>query len=165
MASKKQIAESPVAWIVIRMRGISGVRYDINHALGLLRLSRSYSATVIRFDASSKGVIHKISNYVAYGPADAASIALLLSKRGKITASRPLKVEDLAKAGYKTFEEAAEALASGKITLGELAKQTGMRPIFSLRPPVKGVSSTKLAYPRGVLGKNKDIAVLLKKMI
>ena len=41
-----------------------------------------------------------------------------------------------------------------------------LKPYFRLHPPIKGFrKSTKTSYPRGILGKNKEIAKLIVRML
>lgn len=45
-------------------------------------------------------------------------------------------------------------------------KKTALKPFFRLHPPRGGFKkSTKLPYPKGVLGENKDFDNLIKRML
>ncbi len=43
-------------------------------------------------------------------------------------------------------------------------KEGNMKPFFRLHPP-RGGAKTKLHYPKGILGENKDIEKLLERML
>ena len=46
------------------------------------------------------------------------------------------------------------------------SKRKDKNGIFRLHPPIGGFKkSTKQAYPKGILGENKDIAKLIKRML
>lgn len=167
----KHAADKPAkvdakAVVIIRIRGNTGTRYDANHAFKMLHLNRVYHAAVYTLNASSKGTLHMINSFCAYGPASPAAVAELLTKRGKTAAAKPLTAADVAKAGFKSIEEAAAAIADGSISFVDFCTKTGCRPVFTLNPPRKGFTSAKFPYPRGVLGNNgATIDKLVKKMV
>ena len=43
-------------------------------------------------------------------------------------------------------------------------KEGNMKPFFRLHPP-RGGAKTKLHYPKGILGENKDMEKLLERML
>ena len=100
---------------------------------------------------------------VAWTSADAAIIKELLEKRGKRTGFKPITNSDLPE-GYKTIEELASAIADDKLTLSKLGS---IKPWFALNSPRGGFKrKTKTQYSQeGVLGEDKDLADIVKRML
>jgi large subunit ribosomal protein L30 len=147
---KSQSAASKGLIAVVRITGEVKNRPEIVNTLYRLRLRRKYTCALI--DSSNKGLmgmLWQVRHSVAYGDIDKELLVKLLNARGKKT--------DGKKANY---EEAAKELIAGK-KLEEL----GFKPFFRLHPPRKGIDS-KLQYPKGVLGNNKnDINKLIERML
>jgi large subunit ribosomal protein L30 len=95
------------------------------------------------------GMLWRVRHSVAYGEIDKETLVKLLNARGKVNGNKKIN-----------FNEAASELMSEK-NLEEL----GFKPFFRLHPPRKGINS-KLQYPKGVLGNNKnDINKLIERML
>ena len=95
------------------------------------------------------GMLEQVKFFVAYGNIDKETLAKLINARGQ-------------KVDGKKFnaEEVAEELINGK-SLSDL----GFKPFFRLHPPRGGIDS-KIQYPKGVLGNNKnDINKLVERML
>lgn len=136
---------------IIRISGLVKVDKDVENALYRLRLRRKYSCVILKESEELKGVIKKIRDHVAYGKIKTDVLIELIEKRGKLVDKK--KKADLKKA--------AEEYSEGKKKLSEL----NVKPFFRLHPPVKGINS-KLHYPKGVLGDNKEeINNLIRRML
>jgi len=135
---------------VVRISGMVKVREEISHALYRLRLRRKYSCVLVHSkNNSAKGVLEKVKHYVAYGVIDKKTLVDLIKARGMSLDKNKINPEKI-----------AEELESGK-SLEEL----GLKPFFRLHPPRKGIKS-KLPYPKGVLGNNReDINKLIERML
>ena len=49
---------------------------------------------------------------------------------------------------------------------GKKDKDGKLKPFFRLHPPIGGFKkSTRISYPKGILGKNKEITKLIEKML
>ncbi len=68
---------------VIRIKGIVGLDKDINETFSRLKLGRKYSCIVVEEKPEILGMIKKVSNFVAYGKIDEATLKELQEKRGK----------------------------------------------------------------------------------
>ena len=98
-------------------------------------------------------MLEKVKYYVAFGPIDNKTLEKLIKERGKSIEGnkKELKVDE---------GEVAKGLMSGK-KLSDFK----LKPFFRLHPPRKGINS-KLQYPKGVLGNNKnDINKLIERML
>ena len=134
--------------IVIRIEGMVKVKPDIAETLDRMRLRRKYAAVLLNNSESIRGMLKKVKYSVSYGEISKETLAMLLEKRAH-------KIDN------KKFDsvKVAEELHSGK-NLSEL----GFKPFFRLHPPRKGINS-KLQYPKGVLGHNKEINKLVERML
>lgn len=132
---------------VIRISGMIKVNKDIADTLDRLRLRRKYSCVLV--DSGNKnvmGMLKKVKFYVAYGSVDRETLVELVKERGS------------------GDDVDAEKVVNGLMG-GVGLKELGLKPFFKLHPPRKGIKS-KLQYPRGVLGDNKeDINKLIKRML
>jgi ribosomal protein L30/L7E len=74
----------------------------------------------------------------------------------------------LIKEGNPILPKVKDLIAYGEFdeTLLEKLKKRSKGKYFALHPPIGGLKkSSKLAWPRGILGNNKDINKLLGRMI
>ena len=130
---------------IIRIHGKVDISNDIETTLERLRLRRKYVCVIVKEDKEKEGMINKIRDFVSYGKIDKETLIELIKKRGK---------------GKKVdAEKTAEEIMKGK-KLSDL----GLKPFFRLHPPRKGIKS-KLHYPKGVLGENKEINELIRRML
>ena len=147
--TKKQ-EEKKNLLILIRIVGMVKVKSDVENALYRLNLRRKYSSTLINPNSESmEGLLKKVRFSVAYGEISKETLIKLLKARGQ-------------KLDKKEFnaEEVAEALIKGK-----KLKDLDFKSFFRLHPPRKGIKS-KLQYPKGVLGNNKEeINKLVERML
>lgn len=134
--------------LVIRISGLVEMPSDAQETLFRMHLRRKYSAVLIKEGEESKSILQAIRNFVAYGPIDKSALELLLQKRAKSL--------DNKRVDYKRVAEIIES---------EGISKAGIKTFFRLHPPRGGIKS-KLHYPKGVLGDNKeDINKLVKKML
>jgi large subunit ribosomal protein L30 len=152
-----------MAYLVVRIRGTVNIPYWANNTLDNLNLDKRFRATVIPENPQSLGMLRKVKDMVAWTSADAAIIKELLEKRGKRTGFKPITNSDLPE-GYKTIEELASAIADDKLTLSKLGS---IKPWFALNSPRGGFKrKTKTQYSQeGVLGEDKDLADIVKRML
>ena len=80
---RHETTPQPPSLIIIRVRGSSHSRHTVETALHQLHLNRRCHATIANVKNAQPGVLQKVKDYVTWGPADAKTIELLLSKRGE----------------------------------------------------------------------------------
>ena len=87
-----------------------------------------------------------------------------MDKKGRKTGYKKITDKDISEAGFKTIDELATSLSEGKTTM---TKIKSLKPWFALSPPRQGFKrSTKHLYgQKGVLGYNKELSTLIKRMI
>lgn len=134
--------------IVIRIAGRIGVEKSRKSTLESLMLNRKYSAILMH--EKDLPVLKNIKELISFGELDDETLKELLIKRCK-------KGKKL----LSNVDEVIKGLKSGK-----RLREVGVNHTLHLHPPRGGFkTSTKLPYPQGVLGKNKDIVKLVKQMI
>ncbi|HPT37512.1 MAG TPA: 50S ribosomal protein L30 [Methanothrix sp.] len=147
---------------IVRLRGEVNLRPEIKSTLEMLRMHRVNHCIIVREDEHFRGMIQKIKDYVAWGKIDDDTLAMLLEKRGRLSANRRLTEQFLKEnTSYRSFKELASAVNSGAASLKEL----GIKPIFRLHPARKGLKTIKkTAQQGGDLGFRTDLADLINKM-
>ncbi len=151
-------------YAVIRIRGHPGTRKKIENILKLLRLNRVNSCVILPENPSYQGMIKKVYDFVAYGKINRETLIELLKKRLRLKNGRRVD-EALLKniTGFDTFENFADALLNGNISLKNYEQ---LQPFFRLTPPSGGHKSIKQHYPKGSLGNwGENINELIKRMI
>lgn len=137
----------------IRVRGIVGVRRRLEENLNRLRLKRKYSCVIlVNPDKAQVGMIHKSKNDIAYGEISKEIFERVLEKRGQLVDKK------------KKMENAKKVIEG--LEKGKKYSDFNLKPFFRLHSPRGGVKSTKLHYPKGILGNNgEDINKLVEKML
>jgi len=129
---------------IIRIRGEVNVTEDVEETFNRLRLRKKFSCVVVPETEENKGRIKKVKNFIAYGKVDNATLEQLIEKRGKSKKKIDVK-------------KVAGEMEKGKIE--------SIKPFFRLHPPRGGIDS-KIHYPKGVLGDNKEeINDLIRRML
>jgi large subunit ribosomal protein L30 len=149
---------------IIRLRGSVNTKPDIKETLNMLRLNQINHCVVVPDTPNFRGMIQKVKDYVAFGPVNGETLAVILENRGRIVGGDRLTDEYVSKnSSYKTIGEFAEAIASGKATIGDMP---GLNPVFRLHPPRKGHAGLKRTFQQGgALGNyGEDISKLVEKM-
>lgn len=141
--------------VIIRIRGLVGVNKEIKKTLEILRLRRKYGCVIIDDNKINLGMLKKVENYVAFGNLDKKTLKGLLEKRGKIVGDKKLEV--------KNIDNFINNFFDNKATLTDIKA----KPFFRLHPPIRGFKkSTKLMWPKGILGNQKEkINELIEKML
>jgi len=152
------------SFIVVRIRGRVDVRYDIKETLKRLNLHRKFHATIVPDTPSYRGMLFKVKDYVAYGPADADTVKELLIKRGRLIGNKPLTEDYIKSKLGLSLKELSEKIANGSLKLKDII---GLKPVFRLNPPRGGFrrSTKKHITAGGELGYRDDIKNLILRML
>jgi large subunit ribosomal protein L30 len=152
-----------MAFVVLRIKGTVNVPYWARYTLDSLNLHKKFWATILPETQESLGMLKKIKDFVAWTNVDAGLVKDLLEKRGKAEGSNSFKL--LPQAGdYRSVEELASDIAKDKVRLSNLQM---VKPWFALSPPRGGFKkNTKRPYNQnGILGEDKELAQLIRRMI
>nr|AKQ03290.1 50S ribosomal protein L30, large subunit ribosomal protein L30 [uncultured archaeon Rifle_16ft_4_minimus_37913] len=126
---------------VIRIHGRVGVDRKVKETLERLRLGKKYTCVVIANPNKEQvGMIKKVRDFVASGDIKKDVFEKLIDKRGR-------KIDKKKSIDSKKVVEELEK--------GKIYESLNLKPFFRLHPPRGGINS-KLHFPKGVLGDNKE---------
>lgn len=154
-----------MAFLVVRMRGTVNVPFWALTTLKNLYLNKKFSATLVPENSDYLGMLRKINQWVAWSKADSEIVKTLIEKRGKKkTPKLDTQKESERKDEYKGIDELVNVIVNDKIKFSD---QNSIKPWFSLNPPKGGFKrkSKKQFSDGGILGNNKDLLEIVKKMI
>ncbi|MDI9644477.1 MAG: 50S ribosomal protein L30 [Candidatus Verstraetearchaeota archaeon] len=149
-------------YLVIRLRGETGIAPEILDALERMNLPSKFSATLISDTPSNMGMINKVADYITWGEIDQQSLAMLLKKRGRLPGEKRLTEEAIKELSLGSYEDLAERMLKEGRVLPPLKKT------FRLTPPSGGFKGhiTRHLKSGGELGyRGQAIVALLQKMI
>ena len=88
----------------------------------------------------------------------------LIDKKARKGGYKEVTPEDIKELGYDSSADLAKDLSEGKTMLSKLKP---LKPWFALAPPRHGFkrSTKKLYGQKGVLGKNKELGTIVRRMI
>ncbi len=142
----EQQTETYKCIVVVKVRGEISARRESKETLAMLHLSHSNHGIIIDSRPSYLGMLQRVHNYVTWGEVTKETVALMLTKRGKLVGGKALTEENVQTLGYKSIDELAEALFTCKVDQRKLA----MQPRFRLHPPKKGYKGkTKKSFQAG----------------
>ena len=133
-------------FLVIRIRGTTGVKRGIADTLDMLRLNRISHAVLVDETDSYKGMLQKGKDYITWGEVNAETLAKIIAKRGRLVGDAHVTDEYLKEnTDYKSIEELANALIKGEIK----AQDVRMKPVFRFHPPRKGYKGIRKPVTEG----------------
>ena len=152
------------AFLVVRIRGQADVPHWANTTLNLLKLEKKYRAIILPAKDNTEGMLKKVQHFISWQEIDLPTTKELLDKKGRRAGYKKITAEDISKAGFKTIDELATSLSEGKTSMTQLKP---LKPWFALSPPRQGFKrSTKRLYgQKGILGYNKELTTLVKRMM
>ena len=152
------------AFLVLRISGQADVPYWAVTTMTLLKLEKKYRATIIPEKENTIGMLRKIQHYISWQEIDTETVKELLDKKARKSGYKKVTNEDITSIGFASIDELATALAEGKTSLSKLKP---LKPWFALDPPRHGFkrSTKKLYGQKGVLGHNKELSVIVKRMM
>lgn len=154
-----------MAFLVVRMRGTVNVPFWALTTLKNLYLNKKFSATLVPENSDYLGMLRKINQWVAWSKADSEIVKTLIEKRGKKkTPKLDTQKESERKDEYRGIDELVNVIVNDKIKFSD---QNSIKPWFSLNPPKGGFKrkSKKQFSDGGILGNNKDLLEIVKRMV
>jgi large subunit ribosomal protein L30 len=151
-------------YAVIRIKGPSHIRKDIEITLKLLRLHKANHCVLVPEKKEMLGMLKKCESAITWGKISEEMLTKLLEKRGRIIGNKKITEKYLKEKNINNFKELAKQLIENKIKLQAL----GIKPVFRLKPPSKGFERGGIKKSKsigGALGKREEIDSLLRRMI
>ena len=152
------------AYLVVRIKGQADCPYWATTTMTLLKLDKKYRATILPAKENTLGMLKKVQHYVSWIEIDASLATELVNKKARKDGYQKVTADDLKELGFASAEELGTALAEGKATLSKLKP---LKPWFALAPPIHGFkrSTKKLYGQKGMLGQNKELDTIVRRMI
>ena len=152
------------AFLVLRIKGQADVPYWATTTMKLLNLEKKFRATILPAKENTLGMLKKIMHYVSWQEIDISITKELLDKKGRKAGYKKITSEDLSEIGFKTMDELASSLSESKSTLSKLKP---LKPWFAMAPPKHGFkrSTKKLYGQKGMLGHNKELITIVRRMM
>ena len=152
------------AYLILRIKGQADVPHWARTTMKLLKLEKKYRATIVPATDTTRGMLQKVQTFVSWCEASEDITKELVEKRARKVGYRPLTDADIKEMGYNGTDELAESLYTGKVALSKLKP---LKPWFALAPPRLGFrrSTKRLAGQKGILGKNKNLPDIVRRMI
>ena len=152
------------AFLVLRIKGQADVPYWATTTMKLLKLEKKYRATILPAKENTLGMLKKIQHYVSWQEIDISITKELLDKKGRKAGYKKITSEDLSEIGFKTMDELASSHTESKSTLSKLKP---LKPWFAMAPPKHGFkrSTKKLYGQKGMLGHNKELITIVRRMM
>jgi len=163
-ARRRRDSEMP-AVAVIRIRGHAKIQHQAVETMDQLKLNRVNHCVVLPQNATTKGMLQRVKDYVTWGELGHEALARLLFQKGEVTGGGRLTdayVKENSK--FTSILSLAKAVEKGEASLSEVK---GLKPVLRLPPPRKGYENTKLSYvDRGSLGnRGVEIEKLIDRML
>ena len=134
-------------YAVVQVRGVVNTRRDIKETLKMLRLHHINHCVLVPETPEYLGMIRKAKDFIAFGEVDAATLATILTTRGRLTGNKPLTEEYVKSAtSYGSIADFAAALVNGEIRMKDVPE---LKPVLRMHPPRKGYKTTKRTYMQG----------------
>ena len=152
------------AVLVVRIKGQADCPYWATTTMELLKLEKKYRAVILPSKDNLLGMLKKVQHYVAWTELDADLAKELIDKKARKGGYKEVTPEDIKELGYVSSADLAKDLSEGKTMLSKLKP---LKPWFALAPPRHGFkrSTKKLYGQKGVLGKNKELGTIVRRMI
>ena len=152
------------AYLVVRIKGQADVPYWATHTMTLLKLDKKYRATILPAKENTLGMLRKVQHYISWIELEQSLAKELVDKKARKSGYQKITDDDLKQLGFASTDELATALSEGKATLSKLKP---LKPWFALAPPRHGFkrSTKKLYGQKGVLGQNKELDSIVRRMM
>jgi len=135
---------------VIRVRGRTHVKSEIEHTMRILGLTRKNHCVILPDNLGIQRMIFKAKDYITWGTVDEKTVAHLLSGRGRVAGDK--KVTDAyikENSKFQDIKSYAAALVKGEARAKDV---NGLKPAFRLNPPRKGFEREGIKKPYGLGG-------------
>jgi large subunit ribosomal protein L30 len=150
--------------LVVNLHGAINSSAAVREALGQLKVTRKFSASVVGDDSPTLGMLKLCKEYLAWSPVDEELLTALLEKKGMASTTRHLDAAALKKMGYKKPGDIARKMVKEQVRMSAV---DGLVPYFRLPPPKGGFKrSLRRQYTeKGTLGANPNLQEIVRRML
>ena len=111
----EQKTETCKCFVAVKVRGMISAQREARETVQMLHLTHTNHAVLIDNRPAYRGMLLRAQSYVTWGEATKETVALMLKGRGKLAGGKPVTEEYAQKAGYKSIDDLAEAIATCKV--------------------------------------------------
>lgn len=150
--------------LVLNVHGSINSPAAVRQALGELKVSKKFTASVVSDDPATQGMLRLCKEYVTWSPVDLPLLSRLLKERGMVSSARRLDAKALKELGYGSYDSLAERMLKEGLRLTALE---GVLPYLRLAPPKGGFrrSLRRQASDGGLLGSNPGLPEIVGRMV
>ncbi|UCE91243.1 MAG: 50S ribosomal protein L30 [Methanobacteriota archaeon] len=150
---------------VVRVRGHAKIRRDAVETMEMLRLTRPNHCVLLPHNATTKGMLQVVKDYVTWGEVNKETIANLLKERGEVSGGA--KLTDSYVKGNSSFASVSQLAQAIEKAEARMTDVRGLKPVMRLHPPRQGYSKVKRPYSvGGAVGyRGAEIERLLQRML
>ncbi|WP_458746937.1 uL30 family ribosomal protein [Candidatus Nitrosocosmicus sp. T] len=156
-----------MVYLVVRMKGTVNIPNWANVTLQSLHLNKKFRATLIPENDQTLGMLRKIKEIVAWTSVEENFIREFIEQKGRASASKLLSNQNQAESEKVSNTDINKVVSEVSKNEIYLSKLDGIKPWFALNPPRGGFKkkSKVLHSQNGILGENKDLLEIVKRMM
>jgi large subunit ribosomal protein L30 len=149
------------------MKGTVNIPNWAKTTLDNLHLDKKFRATLIPENEQTLGMLRKIKEIVAWTSVEEGFIREFVEKKGRHTSAQLLSSINKPKTDEPTKPDIDKVISEISKNDSFLSKISGVKPWFALNPPKGGFKrKSKVLYSQnGILGENRDLVELVKRMM
>lgn len=150
---------------VVRVRGHAKINRRAVETMEMLRLNRVNHCVILPQDATTKGMLQAVKDYVTWGEITHETIARLLFHRGEVAGGARLTDAYVKEnSAHASILSLAKAVEKGEARLADVK---GLKPVIRLSPPRHGYHGAKMPFSDGgALGyRGAEIDKLVDRML
>ena len=156
-----------MVYLVVRMKGTVNIPNWAKITLDNLHLDKKFRATLIPENEQTLGMLRKIKEIVAWTSVEEVFIREFVEKKGRHTSTKLLSSINKPETDQPTKPDIDKLISDISKNDSFLTKISGVKPWFALNPPKGGFKrKSKVLYSQnGILGENRDLVELVKRMM
>jgi len=156
-----------MVYLVVRMKGTVNIPNWAKITLDNLHLDKKFRATLIPENEQTLGMLRKIKEIVAWTSVEEGFIREFVEKKGRHTSTKLLSSINEPGTDQPTKPDIDKLISDISKNDSFLTKISGLKPWFALNPPKGGFKrKSKVLYSQnGILGENRDLVELVKRMM
>jgi large subunit ribosomal protein L30 len=156
-----------MVYLVVRMKGTVNIPNWANVTLQSLHLNKKFRATLIPENDQTLGMLRKIKEIVAWTSVEENFIREFVEQKGRASASKLLSNQKQSESEKVSNTDISKIISDVSKNEIYLSKLDGIKPWFALNPPRGGFKkkSKVLHSQNGILGENKDLLEIVKRMM
>jgi len=154
-----------MAYAVVRIRGTTKIKRDIEDTMRLLNLTRVNHCVVVPEEETVRGMLEKAKDYITWGEISEQNLARMIKFRGRLEGGLP--IDDnyvMENSEFTSIMSLAKSIVNGDFRFKDLK---AVKPLFRLSPPKNGYEGIKRSFRNGgALGyRGESINDLIERML